>query len=96
MPVIGSCNADGVDIFILDDITEIGNGSALGKRSFFVLFIIIIDVFGPGFPTDSVAVANSFYNHIFLFDDIGNQNGTSLNSVADEGNFDCFLRGSDC
>ena len=94
--MIGCCNTNGVDVFILDNVAEIGNGSALGKLCFFILFIVIVDIFGSGFPTDSVTVADRFDDHIFLFDDIRNQNCASLNSVTDESDVDRLLHGSDC
>ena len=94
MPVIGSCDADGVDLLILDDVAEIGDGFALGQLRFPVLFIVIVHEFGSGFPTDPVTVADRFDDHIFLFDDVRDQNGASLNTVTDESDVDGLLRGS--
>ena len=88
MPMVGHGNADRVDVFVLDDVAEIGHGFADGEFGLAVFLVIIIDGFGSGIAADPVAVADGFHDHIRLFDEVGHQNGAGLDSIADKSHAD--------
>ena len=90
--MIGNRDADGVDVFVGDDVAEVGDGFAFGQFRFFVFFIVVVDELRGGFTTCLVAVANRFHDDLFLLDELRHQHCAPLDSVADERHADDFSR----
>ena len=84
VPVVGGGNADRINGGIGDHIPEIGNGLALGKFGLFVFFVVVVDELGARFAADTVAVTNGLDDDSILLNEMGDQNGTGLNTVTDK------------
>ena len=92
MPVVRNRDADGVDVLVGDDVTEVRDGLALRQLRLFVFLIVVVDELRGGFATGFVAVANRFHDDLFLLDEMRHQHRAPLDTVADEPHADDFGR----